>query len=101
VEITLGEAGSPVHKEPLVDLMKLKDPKELSVPGSSEGDIGIGKEFAFPFNTMESVVLLGTRQIGVLNDNNYPFDSARHQGTKLIDDEEFIVIDVGRELVSK
>jgi glycerophosphoryl diester phosphodiesterase len=99
-EFTLGEPGAPVKKELAADLLKLKDPGELSLPGS-EGDVGLGQDFAFPFVTIEAVVLLGTRRIGVLNDNNYPFSLGRHLGTKMPDDNEFIVIDVGRELVSK
>ncbi|XYH95796.1 hypothetical protein ACMHYB_49720 [Sorangium sp. So ce1128] len=43
--------------------------------------------------------MLGDRRIGVLNDNNFPFGQGRHLGTKLPDDSEFIVVDVGRSLV--
>jgi glycerophosphoryl diester phosphodiesterase len=99
-EVTLPEGGGKLEKKLAVDLMKIKDPEKLSPPGS-EGDIGVGEVFAFPFTTIEAVVLLGPSRIGVLNDNNYPFDAARHAGTKLPDDDEFIVIDLGRKLVSK
>ncbi|WP_437809919.1 esterase-like activity of phytase family protein [Sorangium sp. So ce1078] len=97
-EISLGEPGAPVKKELLVDLMKIADPHGLS-PRGAEGDVGLGAEFAFPFTTIEGVVLLGERRIGVLNDNNFPFGQGRHLGAALPDDSEFIVLDVGRPLV--
>jgi hypothetical protein len=40
--------------------------------------------------TIESVIPLGERELGVLDDNNYPFSSARVSGEP--DPNEFIVI---------
>ena len=56
------------------------------------GDVGLGARFAFPFVTIEGVVVFDRRTIGVLNDNNYPFSVGRHQGTGEPDDNEFILV---------
>jgi hypothetical protein len=64
------------------DLMNLADPDDIGGDGT-----GV---FTFPFVTIESVIPLGRRTLGVLNDNNYPFGSGRTPSTP--DDNEFIVI---------
>ena len=96
-EIRLGAPGAEVGKQLAVDLMQLADPARLSLPGQP-GDVGLGTTFAFPYITIEDIVVLGRRTIGVLNDNNFPFSKGRHLGTGAPDDNELIVIDVGRDL---
>jgi hypothetical protein len=44
----------------------------------------------FPFVTIEDVVILDDRSLGVLNDNNFPFSAGRSPDTP--DNNEFIVI---------
>jgi glycerophosphoryl diester phosphodiesterase len=56
------------------------------------GDIGLGNPFAFPFQAIESVVVLGPDRLAVMNDNNYPFDFGRHVGTRLPADSEIILV---------
>ncbi|WP_299311960.1 esterase-like activity of phytase family protein [uncultured Aquimarina sp.] len=90
-EIELDEDSTMVQKRLNVDLLKIRDPRRISEPGLP-GDIGIGRDFAFPFVTIESVVVLNPYLIGVLNDNNYPFSVGRHVGEGLPDDNEFILI---------
>jgi glycerophosphoryl diester phosphodiesterase len=80
--------------------MKLVDPNLISVPGLA-GDIGIGRDFAFPFVTIEDVVLISPTQIGVFNDNNYPFSIGRHVGSGRPDDDEFILINLDQPLQTK
>lgn len=80
-----------VVKKHQVDLLKLVDHKKISLPGE-KGDIGIGKNFAFPFVTIESVIVLNRYLIGVLNDNNYPFSVGRHLGNNKPDATEFILV---------
>ncbi|MEV0235643.1 esterase-like activity of phytase family protein [Nonomuraea sp. NPDC050786] len=63
------------------DLLDLADPKGLG---------GSGGTFRFPFQTIEDVVILDDRTIGVLNDNNFPFSSGRTPGRP--DDDEFITV---------
>ena len=96
-EIEIAENEEPVKKWLAVDLLKIKDPNEISVPGLP-GDIGIGQQFGFPFVTIESVVVLGPRTLAVMNDNNYPFSIGRHAGAGLPDDNEFILIQLDKPL---
>ncbi|WP_299223874.1 esterase-like activity of phytase family protein [uncultured Aquimarina sp.] len=90
-EIELDEDSTMVQKRLNVDLLKIRDPRRISEPGLP-GDVGIGRDFAFPFVTIESVVVFNPYLIGVLNDNNYPFSVGRHVGEGLPDDNEFILI---------
>jgi glycerophosphoryl diester phosphodiesterase len=73
------------------------DPFQISLPAAT-GDVGLGEDFGFPFQTIEDVVVLGPTYLGVLNDNNFPFSVGRHVGSGAPDDEEMIVIDVGLAL---
>jgi hypothetical protein len=73
---------------PVVDLLNIADPDDVGGTGT-----GI---FTFPFVTIESVIPLGRRAIGVLNDNNYPFSAGRTAGRP--DDNEFIVIELDHPL---
>ena len=103
-EIRIGRPGQVVEKALVVDLLDIQDPAEIGgnpVPG----DVGVGGgDFAFPFVTIEDVVVLGDNRIGVLNDNNYPFSVGRHLGDPAAgvdpqpDDNEFIVIELPKEL---
>ncbi|MGW1216193.1 esterase-like activity of phytase family protein [Streptomyces sp. NPDC002499] len=70
-----------VDKTLVADLLNLANPKGLG---------GFGTTFRFPFQTIEDVVLLDDRTLAVLNDNNFPFSSARTPGQP--DNDEFITI---------
>jgi glycerophosphoryl diester phosphodiesterase len=83
-----------------VDLLKINDPHRISEPGQT-GDVGIGKDFAFPFTTIEDVLFFDPKTIGVLNDNNFPFSLGRHLGTGAPDDNEFIIIKLDEPLSKK
>jgi len=98
MEITLQGPGRNVAKKQLVDLLALPDPHGISMP-VQEGDVGTGPTFAFPFWTIEDLVLIDDHSIGVLNDNNFPFSVGRHAGSGQPDDNEFIVIELGKSLV--
>ncbi|MEU7895640.1 esterase-like activity of phytase family protein [Nonomuraea sp. NPDC049152] len=52
--------------------------------------------FRFPFQTIEDVIILDDRTLGVLNDNNFPFSSGRTAGSP--DNNEFITIRLARAL---
>ena len=71
----------------MADLLDIKDRHNIG---------GQGPVFRFPFQTIESVIPLGRRTLGVLDDNNYPFSSARVAGQP--DPNEFIVIRVDEPL---
>lgn len=74
-------------KRQVADLLNISDPHRL---GSTT------PIFRFPFQTIESVIPLNRRQLGVLDDNNYPFSNGRVAGQP--DPNEFIVITLDRPL---
>ena len=78
-------------KRLLVDLLDIADPAGISLP-AEPGDIGLGTDFAFPFQTIEDVLPLGGQRLLVLDDNNFPFSNGRHPGRA--DPNEAIVIRV-------
>jgi len=96
-EIELKGNTKVVGKALAANLMNISDPDEISLPGKP-GDVGLGKEFAFPFTTIEDVVVLDEKHIGVLNDNNYPFSVGRHVGQMISDDNEFIILGLEKAL---
>ena len=67
--VDLDEVGADgfLVKHQVADLMQLRDPNNLG---------GHGPTFTFPFQTIESVIPLNEPELGVLDDNNYPFSSA-------------------------
>lgn len=95
--IELQGDNQPVKKTLAVDLMQIRNPFGLGHPGAP-GDVGLGSDFAFPFVTIEDVVVLDRNHIGVLNDNNFPFSIGRHIGSGKPDDNEFIVIELDEPL---
>ena len=74
-------------KQEVANLLELSDPRNIG---------GQGPIFRFPFQTIESVIPLGERTIGLLDDNNYPFSNGRVPGQP--DPNEFIVIRLDRTL---
>jgi hypothetical protein len=80
-----------LRKQELVDLLQIADPAGISLP-AQPGDIGLGTDFAFPFQTIEDVLPLGRGRLLVLDDNNFPFSNGRHPGQA--DPNEAILIRV-------
>ncbi|WP_436496850.1 esterase-like activity of phytase family protein [Actinokineospora sp. HUAS TT18] len=70
-----------LDKTLVADLMNIANPRAIG---------GFGDPFTFPFTTIEDVVILDDRTLGVLNDNNFPFSSGRTPGKP--DNNEFITI---------
>jgi hypothetical protein len=83
----VGGAGE-LAKHEVVDLLDIADPHDL-------GGAGTGR-FSFPFETVESIVVLDDSTVGIVNDNNYPFSVGRHVDTGDPDDTEFILLRVRR-----
>ncbi|MGP3956528.1 esterase-like activity of phytase family protein [Nonomuraea sp. 3N208] len=76
-----------LDKTLVADLLDIADPRGLGgAPGT----------FRFPFQTIEDVVILDDRTLGVLDDNNFPFSNGRTPGKP--DDNEFITIRLTRGL---
>jgi hypothetical protein len=88
--VELGEVDDSgfLEKQEVADLLQIRDPENIG---------GQGPIFRFPFQTIESVIPLGSRRLGVLDDNNYPFSNGRVPGQP--DPNEFIVIRLDRPLV--
>ena len=82
-------------KVEVVDLLNISDPDAISLP-ADPGDIGLGDPFAFPFVTIEDVVIIDQTTLGVLNDNNYPFSTGRNANEP--DDNEFVLISLDETL---
>jgi hypothetical protein len=70
-----------MDKTLVADLMNIADPRHLG---------GTANVFTFPFQTIEDVVILDDRTLGVVNDNNFPFSNGRTAGQP--DNDEFITI---------
>ncbi|MER5326193.1 esterase-like activity of phytase family protein [Streptosporangium roseum] len=78
-----------LRKTLVADLLDLANPHGLG---------GFGETFRFPFQTIEDVVILDDRTLGVLDDNNFPFSAGRTPGRP--DDNEFITIRLSRPLLA-
>jgi glycerophosphoryl diester phosphodiesterase len=86
--------GTTMTKRLAADLMHISDPAGITRPIA--GDVGFGDPFAFPFQTIETIVLLDPGHVLIANDNNYPFSLGRHTGTGAADDDELIVLKLAR-----
>lgn len=85
----VGEDGFLVKRE-VADLLHI-NPGGVPL-GAQPGDVGLGSEFAFPFQTIEDVLPVGGERLLVLNDNNFPFSNGRNPAQA--DPNEAIVIRV-------
>jgi hypothetical protein len=73
-----------LRKTLLLDLLAVPDPQGVG---------GLGDSFRFPLS-VEALVLLDDRTLGVLNDNNFPLSSVLSPGRP--DDNRFIAIRLAR-----
>ena len=87
IDLSTVDADGYVAKREVVDLLNIADPDHLG---------GAAPIFRFPFQTIESLVVISPTEIGVINDNNYPFSTARVPGQP--DPTEFIVIRLARPI---
>jgi len=71
----------------VADLLDIHDPHDLNRDGA--------EIFTFPFWTIEGIVVLDAKTLGVVNDNNYPLGQARDDTATRPDNTEFILIEVG------
>ncbi|GLW10062.1 glycerophosphoryl diester phosphodiesterase [Microtetraspora sp. NBRC 13810] len=76
-----------MDKTMVADLLNLANPKRIA---------GFGETFRFPFQTIEDVVILDDRTIGVLDDNNFPGSNGRTPGKP--DNNEFITVRLAERL---
>lgn len=95
IHVKLGESGQSIQREELVDLMKIDNPNAL-YGAARTGDIGTGARFAFPFFTIEDVIIENKNTLTIFNDNNFPSSSGRN-ATKA-DNNEIIQIRLPKDL---
>ncbi|MCY1058954.1 esterase-like activity of phytase family protein [Nannocystis sp. SCPEA4] len=90
-ELEFGAPGAIVEAKTRADLLAITDRHGLAP--AVAGDVGVGGgQFAMPFVTIESLVLLPADRVLVANDNNFPFSVGRHRGEMRPDDQEFVVL---------
>ena len=75
------DANGFAKKTELVDLMNIADPDDLNGDGSTT--------FTFPYVTIEDVLILDSRTLLVVNDNNFPGGGGRNL---MSDNTEFLKI---------
>jgi glycerophosphoryl diester phosphodiesterase len=97
-QVKLPKNGGALEKKLVQDLMNIPDPSNLTAGTGLPGDVGLGNPFAFPFQTIESVLVMSPDTLAIINDNNYPFSVGRHMGAKLSDDNEFIFVKLPKKL---
>jgi len=77
-------------KRPVVDLLDLRDPALISLPGRP-GDVGLGDPFAMPYVTIEAVLPLRGQRLAIVNDTNF---GSTGRNPELPDPSDFIVVRV-------
>ena len=95
IHVKLGEVSERVIRSDLVDLMNIDNP-DLLFGLIREGDIGVGKKFSFPFETVEDVIIEDARTLTIFNDNNFPGSAGRNKNRA--DDNEIIQIRLPKPL---
>ena len=95
IQVKLGESAQAIQRTELVDLMKLANPNNLYGTARAD-DIGTGATFAFPFFTIEDVIIENNQTLTVLNDNNFPSSFGRNKNHA--DNNEIIQIKLAKAL---
>ena len=76
-----GDHNTPLSKQPLIDLMRVADPKNIA---------GFGPVFSLPYVTIEAILAIDDSSVLIVNDNNFPSAGARHPSEA--DPNEFVLI---------
>ena len=87
---TVGPDGF-LEKRLVLDLLSIADPNGISLP-ARPGEFGVGTQFSFPLQSIESLEVLNGERLLIANDNNYPFSDGRWVGRDKPDDIEMIVV---------
>ncbi len=93
IEMSDANVGQAVRKIGYIDLLNIRDPKNLAKQGTVEGVYGM------PFVTIENVDVVDATHIIVGNDNNLPFSAGRNPNKA--DDNELVLLEVGAFLAAK
>ncbi len=97
VDLNRTDARGFAKKSLFLDLLRIKNPAKIGV-AASPGAYGVGTKFAFPFQSVETIVPLGGQRYLVASDNNYPNNDARYPGTP--DDTEMIIVTARKKRVT-
>ena len=89
IDLSKKDATGAAQKELVADLMNISDANKLA-PSTVNG------VFAFPFVTIENVIVLNSSTILVANDNN--FDAKGGRGAEVKDPNEFIWLKLEKPL---
>ncbi|MFG1920735.1 esterase-like activity of phytase family protein [Cryptosporangium sp. NPDC048952] len=90
-DLDTADKSGVVKSTTVADLLKIADPKGISSP-AREGEFGVGPTFAFPFQSVETILPLRGDKVFVTNDNNFPGNDGRITGKA--DDIELIEISI-------
>ncbi len=90
-DLDRADATGVLPRRTVADLLHIADPRGVSLP-ARPGEYGVGREFAFPLQSVETVLPLGGNRVLVANDNNFPGNDGRIAGRP--DDTELIEITV-------
>jgi hypothetical protein len=83
-------ADGTLRKRQVVDLLNLRDPAGISLPGRP-GDIGLGDPFSMPYVTIEAVLPVGDDRLQIVNDTNF---GSTGRNPSLSDYSDFIQVRV-------
>jgi hypothetical protein len=94
INLNATDEGGVLEKRLLIDLLDIDDPQDLGgpLPGLAT------KKFNMPFDSIESVVSLGAKVLGVAIDTNFPTEDGRSPGVP--DSTEFIKLKFERPVAS-
>ncbi|MBE7380098.1 MAG: esterase-like activity of phytase family protein [Leptolyngbya sp. SIO1E4] len=90
VDLSEIDAEGFVEKTLVADLLNVADPDDLNDDGDTR--------FAFPFVTIEDVLVIDEGTLLVANDNNYPFSIGRDFSGVEIDNNEVILVGLEESL---
>ena len=92
VDLRRQAADGTLAKRQVVDLLDLRDPATISLPGRP-GDIGLGERFSMLYVTIESVLPVGGNRLAIVNDTNF---GSTGRNLTLPDPSDFIIVQVPR-----
>ncbi|WP_051569655.1 esterase-like activity of phytase family protein [Cryptosporangium arvum] len=90
-DLDKADKSGAVKSTTIADLLTIADPRGISSP-AREGEFGVGPTFAFPFQSVETILPLHGDTVFVTNDNNFPSNDGRITGKA--DDIELIEISI-------
>lgn len=90
-DLDTADKSGAVKSTVVADLLRIADPRGVSSP-ARPGEFGVGPTFAFPFQSVETILPLRGDTVFVTNDNNFPGNDGRFTGKA--DDVELIEITV-------